>query len=70
VADQVPIQTNEIPVGVGNDFGVGEFDEVSVILNQLVVNSTMQSQSFSACQYGSKSSLCSFPRSPRSLSFE
>jgi len=36
VADQVPIQTNQILVGVGNDFGVGEFDEVSVILNQLV----------------------------------
>jgi len=36
VADQVPIQTNQVLVGVGNDFGVGEFDEVSVILNQLV----------------------------------
>ena len=36
MADQVPIQTNHVLVGVGNDFGVGEFDEVSVILNQLV----------------------------------
>jgi len=36
VADQVPIQTNQILVGVGNDFGVGEFDEASVILNQRV----------------------------------
>ena len=36
MADQVPIQTNQVLVGVGNDFGVGEFDEVLVILNQLV----------------------------------
>jgi hypothetical protein len=36
VADQVPIQTNQVLVGVGNDFGVGEFDEVSVSFNQLV----------------------------------
>ena len=36
MADQVPIQTNQVLVGVGNDFGVGEFDEVSVIFNQLV----------------------------------
>ena len=32
----MPIQTNQILVGVGNDFGVGEFDEASVILNQRV----------------------------------
>ena len=30
-------------------------------------NSTMQSQSFSSCHYGSKSSLCLLPRSPHPL---
>ena len=32
----MPIQTNQVLVGVGNNFGVSEFDEVSAILNQLV----------------------------------
>jgi hypothetical protein len=36
VADQVPIQMNQVVVGVGNNFGLGELDEVSVILNQLL----------------------------------
>jgi len=31
-------------------------------------NSTMQSQSFSSCQYGSKSSLCFVPKIARSFS--
>src|SRR5271169_947204 len=33
-------------------------------------NSTMQSQSFSSCQYGSKSSLCFVPKMARPLSPE
>jgi hypothetical protein len=31
MADQAPIQTKQVLVGVGNNIRIGEFDDVSVI---------------------------------------